>query len=200
MANRSWGGFRYRGNLTAPGAVEPRIEIVPVATGYATALYYGDPVKLATDGTLQAAAAGDRLFGVFVGAEQYWDGTVKRKGLSIPAGVAWGTNVDRQTKARVIKATPGIYWELDADDGVTATTQAAHEAFIGENCEWVAGAATGEYSGAALDISTHATTATLSLRIVDIPNRDQQDFASSRVKYYVEINLANYPAGTATGT
>lgn len=201
MANRSLGGFRYRGNYTAPSAVEPRIDIIPVATAYGTALYYGDPVKLAADGTIQAAAPGDRLHGIFVGAEQYWDGTVKRKGLSLPAGVVWGTNVDRQTQARVIRATPGIIWELDADDGVTATTQAAHEALVNENCEWVTGTATGEYSGAALDISLHnPATATLSLRIVELPNKSQQDFASSRVKYYVEINLANYPAGVATGT
>lgn len=200
MANPSYGGFRHRGNRLNPRALEPRIEIVPVASAYATAMYKGDPVKRAADGTLQVAAPGDRVFGVFDGAEAYWDGTVLKKGPSIPAGTTYGSVVWRTTLARVILAEGQIF-EVDADDGVTATTQAAHEAFLNENCEWATGAPTGENSGAVLDISTHATTNTLSCRIVDIPNKGLQDFASSRVKYYVVFNLTQNPApGTTTGS
>jgi len=39
----------------------------PIATGYATALCTGDPVKLAADGTIELAAAGDRILGIFQG-------------------------------------------------------------------------------------------------------------------------------------
>ncbi|HYC65582.1 MAG TPA: hypothetical protein VEC14_12690 [Reyranellaceae bacterium] len=39
----------------------------PIATGYATALCTGDPVKLASDGTIELAAAGERILGVFQG-------------------------------------------------------------------------------------------------------------------------------------
>src|SRR5688572_610828 len=115
MANPSYGGFRYRGNRGNPRAIEPRIEIVPVASAYATALYTGDPVKRAADGTLQAAAPGDRVFGIFDGAEQYWDGTVLKKGRSIPAGTTYGSVAGRTTQARVILADQNTIFEVDAD-------------------------------------------------------------------------------------
>lgn len=199
MANPSYGGFRHVGNRKSPTAIEPRIEIVKVASAYATALYKGDPVKKAADGTIQAAAPGDRVYGIFEGAEHYWDGTVMKRGRSLPANTTYGTVVWRTSWARVLVAD-GQLFEIDADDGVTATTQAAHEAFIGENCEWATGTPTGENSGAVLDISTHATTNTLTCNIVDIPNRGMQDFASSRVKYIVEFNLTQQPPGQTTGT
>lgn len=198
MANPAYGGFRHVGNRKSPRAIEPRIEICNVASGYATVLCYGDPVKKAADGTIQAAAPGDRVYGVFQGAEQYWDGTVLKRGRSLPVST-YGTVIWRQSKARVLVAD-GQLFEIDADDGVTATTQAAHEAFLGENCEWATGTPTGEQSGAVLDISTHATTNTLTCNIVDIPNRGMQDFASSRVKYIVEFNLTQQPPGQTTGT
>lgn len=199
MANVARGGFRWRGNKLAPASTSPPVMIYPVASAYATVLYRGDPVKLASTGTIQAAAAGDRVIGVFAGAEQYYDGTVVRKGASLPVST-WGTNLSRQSKARVILARGQIF-EVDADEATTATTQAAYEAFVGENAEWVAGTAVGDVSGAQLDISTHAVTNTLSVRILDIPNKDNQDFASANVKLTVEFNLTqDTAAGTTTGT
>jgi len=49
---------------------EPRIETLTngIASGYATGLYTGTPVKLTTDGTLVATATGaDSTIGIFVG-------------------------------------------------------------------------------------------------------------------------------------
>lgn len=40
-----------------------------IASGYATALFKNSPVKMGTDGNIQAAAAGDRFVGAFVGCE-----------------------------------------------------------------------------------------------------------------------------------
>jgi hypothetical protein len=199
MANTARGGFRWRYNKLSPASASEPTMILPVASAYATVLYRGDPVKLASTGTIQAAAAGDRVIGVFDGAEQYWDGTVVRKGGSLPVST-YGSNLSRQSLARVIPVA-GQVFEVDADDGVTATTQAAHQAFLGENVEWATGTPVGDQSGAVMDISTHATTNTLSLRIVDIPNQGQQDFASTAVKYHVEWNLSqDTAAGTTTGT
>lgn len=200
MANRQRGGFRWRGNLLAPTAINPPIEILPVADDYSTALYIGDPVKLLSTGYIAAASAGDTLYGVFVGCEQYYDGTAIRKGGKYPASQSYDTNFERQTKVRVIPAFGQIF-ALCADDGTTATTYAAHLAFIGENCEWVAGTASGDDSGALLDISTHATTNTLSLRLHALGTGTDQDFASAYVEYLVTVNLLQKPAaGSTTGT
>lgn len=49
---------------------EPRIETLVngIASGYATALYTGTPIKLTTDGTIIATAVGaDSTIGIFVG-------------------------------------------------------------------------------------------------------------------------------------
>jgi hypothetical protein len=199
MANTARGGFRWRYNKLSPTSASEPVQIMPVASAYATVLYRGDPVKIASTGTIQAAAPGDRVIGVFDGAEQYWDGTQIRKGGSLPVST-YGSNLTRQSLARVILARGQIF-EVDADDGVTATTQAAHQAFIGENAEWATGTPVGDQSGAVMDISTHATTNTLSLRLVDLPNQGQQDFAATAVKYHVEFNLTqDTAAGTTTGT
>jgi hypothetical protein len=199
MANMARGGFRWRYNKLAPNSVSEPVDILPVASAYGTVLYRGDPVKLASTGTVVAAAAGDRVIGVFDGAERYWDGTVIRKGGSLPVST-YGSNLSRQSLARVIPVR-GQVFEVDADDAVTFTTQATYQAAVGENCEWVAGTPVGDQSGAQLDISTHATTNTLSLRIVNVPNQDGQDFAATGVKLHVEWNLSqDTAAGTTTGT
>lgn len=202
MANRSInGGLRWRGNLTAPTAVSPPIIEVPIADDYGTALYLGDPVKLATTGYLQAASAGDTLYGVFAGMKQYYDGTVIRSGGKYPASTSYDTNFERQSIARVIPAF-GQVFEMDTDDvAASYDTYAEHLAFRGENCEWIAGTAVGDHSGALLDISTHATTNTLSLSLHAIASHVDHDFAAARVKWLVTINLLSKPAaGSTTGT
>lgn len=200
MANVQRGGLRWVKNRYAPKTTEPPIEILPVADSYATALYNGDLVKLISDGTIQAASAGDIPYGVFVGAEQYFDGSVLRKGGSLPASTTSGSKPERESRARVIPVR-GQVFEVSADDATTATTLAGFEAFVGENCEWIAGTASGDTSGTLLDISTHNTTNTLSLRIIDIPNKSLQDFASAYVKLHVIANLQQDTAsGSTTGT
>lgn len=46
-----------------------RVSEYGIATGYSTGIFFGDVVKLAADGTIEAAAAGDRFLGVFQGVK-----------------------------------------------------------------------------------------------------------------------------------
>lgn len=199
MPNLARGGFRWRYNKSAPASASAPIMVYPVATAYATVLRKGDPVKLVATGTIEKATPGDAVIGVMDGAEQYWTGTELKKGISLPVST-WGTNLSRQSKVRVILAR-GQVFEVDVDENTTATTQAGYEVFVGENVEWVAGTPTDEYSSAAVDISGHAVTATLSVRIHDVPNKDMQDFAATGVKLHVEFNLTqDVRGGAALGT
>lgn len=198
--NITRGGFRWSRSKDNPRVTSPPIVIVPVATAYGTAFYRGDAVKVLSDGTLAAAAAGDTIYGVFDSADQYYDGTVIRSGGSIPASVSWGTVIQRQTRARVIPVRSQIF-RICADDATTATTLSAYQAFLQENAEWVAGTHVGDQSGTLLDISTHATTNTLSVRIEGICDPDFQDFASLGVNLEVSFNLIQDTAsGSTTGT
>jgi hypothetical protein len=200
MPNIAFKGFRWVHNRWAPTSMTPPIEVVSVATGYASAIKIGDPVKRLSTGYVDLCAATEVAYGVMVGAEQYWDGSRLRKGGHLPASTAWGTNEERRSLIRVIPVD-GQEFEVTADDATTATTYAAYLAFIGENVPYVVGTGVGDYSGYQADISLHATTDTLDFRITDIPGAKDQDFASANVRLRGVFNLAyRIGADTRTGT
>lgn len=65
-------GFVLRKNPTG----QSRANTYKIASGYGTAIGYGDPVLLNTDGTLNIATAGNDFIGIFAGC-QYIDATGK---------------------------------------------------------------------------------------------------------------------------
>lgn len=188
MPNVAIGGFRVAktGNLKAPQVIA-----VPVANNYGTAIFTGDLVIQANDGTAQAAAAGSTMiWGLCLGVHQYWDGQVVRKGSYLPANTVYGTNLSRQSQILIAVATNELVLEGDCDDNVTATTRAAYQAFIGENCDINAGGGGNTVSGRSshsIDISTHIP-ATAQLRLWAMPNVEFMDYAAANVKLQVRIN------------
>lgn len=198
MANRRIGGFKWRSSRIAPSSKAPPIDVLPVASAYGTVIYEGDVVKKLSDGTVAVATPGDAIYGIANGAKQYYDGSVIRGGGSLPVST-YGSVLERQSLLRIIPVKGQIF-EVDANDGTTATTQAAHQAFVGENAEWVAGTNVNDQSGAQLNISTHATTNTLSVRIHGLGTNPDQDYAAVGVKYLVYFNLVqDGEVGTTTG-
>lgn len=189
MANATEGGFRFR--RMRNGAKEPSVEIKVVATSQSGAIFKGDPVKLVNDGTVVASAIGELIYGVCDGVESYWDGTAQRKGNYLPDATAWGTVEARKTLLRVIPAR-GAVFEVDADDGTTAATEAAFRALINENCDHNlgTGSTVSGQSGSNLDISTHVTT-TAGWRIVGLSTRPDNDFTVTRAKVEVVCNETN---------
>src|SRR6185295_9167966 len=200
--NRQFGGLRWVRSRWASNTHSAPIEFKTVATSYGTALYTGDIVKILSDGTIAAAAAGDTAYGVFDGAHQYYDvnNGVMRSGGKLPATVAWGTTWERRSIARVIPFR-GQVFRICADDKTTATTPALDDDRVGENCEWVAGTPVGDQSGTLLDISSNATTNTLSLRILAFPDHALTDYTGLYVPVEVVANLLQDEAsGSTTGT
>lgn len=65
-------GFALRKNTTG----QSRANAYTIGSGYASAIGYGDPVLLNTDGTLNIATAGADIIGVFAGV-QYTDASGK---------------------------------------------------------------------------------------------------------------------------
>lgn len=65
-------GFLLRKHPTG----QSRANVYTIGTGYATAIGYGDPVALNTDGTLNIGTAGSDIIGIFAGV-QYTDATGK---------------------------------------------------------------------------------------------------------------------------
>lgn len=202
MANRpNAGGFRWVYNKYAPEANSPPRVKLPIASAYGTSIPKGHPVKV-IDGNVEAAAPGDAVYGVMDGMAQVYnatEGTVA-PAASYVATVTWGTVLSRQSLAYVIPVRGQIF-RATCDDAVTATTQALYEDTVQENVEWVAGSATGDQSGALLDISTNNTTNTLSVRIENVPDKEMTDFAAAGVELEVSFNLIQDTAsGDTTGT
>ena len=212
-------GFRlFRGSFSDSGA--PLAYRVPVASNYdsnqanavgtaGVGFRAGDIVNLLGDGTVKHCGVGtnatqaNQPLAVVVGIEPWFDSTIGQAGAmrrtdNLPAGVIYGANLDRQSNLLVVPMV-GNLWEVDVNDNVTATTQAAYIAFRGENANLV-------YSAVApkafprLNISGHAVTATLQFRIVDLsPSLENQDFSGANVKLLVTPTVVQDAPFTALG-
>lgn len=161
----------------------------------------GDPMTLVNDGSLAFATAGSgaAISHVVVGIEQYYDGTVMRSGRIVPyQSGAYSTNLERQTRVLAMRIEDWI-WEIDCDDNTTATTLAGYQAFINENADLSYAGASAPNANPRLDISTHATTASLQFRIQGVSDTvHNQDFSGVYVKLLVTINKSSAGMQAAT--
>lgn len=151
------------------------------AAGDGTALYIGDPVKIA--GTAQTingvttqdvirAATGDVIDGVVVGISP----TSSDSAVFGAASTAYQLFVDDD---------PNSLFEIQDISTGTGLTVAA----IGLNCDFVGSGTSGfGYSNVTLDNTTEATTNTLDLKIIDVVNRADQDNTSTPLRFLVRIN------------
>lgn len=137
---------------------------IPIASGYATNLFYGDVVKYTTDGTvvIDSGTATATPVGVFLGCtftspitkqivwSQYW-----------PA-----STVASDAKAIVVD-DPSILMKVVA---VSATTVVAAlgRTFVGNNAALVQNSGSTTTGDSAVAISAPATTNTLPVRIIDV--------------------------------
>lgn len=149
----------------------------PIASGYATSLFIGDPVKAVAGGTIERAAAGDVILGVFMGCRYSSD---NQNVTAADEKKYWPASTVASDAYAYVVDDPNTIFE------VQATTAAAAD--LGANADIVVGTGntrTG-VSGSELDGSTIAATAA-QLRILRKVPRDANDFGSN-VKLEVLIN------------
>jgi hypothetical protein len=194
------GGFRYWGSFFGNNII-PMEWPVQIATGYATALGVGDPIKIAADGSAQqAAAASDSIWGVCTGFRYLNAAGVMQLSNYYPASTTYTPDRFR-TVAMVIPATPYTIFSVDANDGTSITTLAAARAVVQQNCDHIftntVNAFTG-LSGCQMNISGHATTA-LQWRIVGLNTESPGDFTQINAHYLVVCNKTqNWPGVFST--
>ena len=159
-------------NSNAPYGLKPvrhatggeiRSEEYPIATGYATSIFTGDPVLQTTDGSIIIAVGTGgtpsvQTFGVF-GGVSYTDATGAQVFKPYWPASTTATNI----KA-VIYTDPNIVFAIQSD----ATGVAAAD--VGQLCdvEIVAGSTLTGKSGTNLDMSTGSGTTGKHLRILRI--------------------------------
>jgi hypothetical protein len=163
-----------------------------VAAGDATAIFIGDPVKLAATSQfingqvfkdVVQAATGDVIVGVVVGVLPVTDESLIYRAASTQ-------------RILFVNDDPNAMFEIQQVSTGTALT--AND--IGLNANFVVGSGstvTG-YSGVTIDNTTEATTNTLDLKIVGMPSRVDNDPGSAvgtgeaSSKFYVRINRHAY--------
>jgi len=137
-----------------------------VADGYTTAIYKGDVVDFAGDGTveLEASDAAMNIVGVFVGCS-YYDPAIKQTVHSdyFPGGATLTT-----IKAFVVDDPKVLFKVAVSSAADTVSTGGLATTAIGENGTLVTGTGSADtgVSGDSVD-DTSATTNTLPVRIVE---------------------------------
>lgn len=92
-----------------------RQEAGTIASAYAADIYTGQPVKMGTDGTIQAAAIGDAFLGSFQGCE-YTPATGRRVVSNF-----WPANTVATQIVAYYTSDPEIIYEIQADGPITQT-------------------------------------------------------------------------------
>jgi len=151
-----------------------------IATGYASDIYTNQPVKVASDGTLQAAAVGDAFIGTFAGCE-YLPSGAQRPVVS----PSWPANTAATNIVAYYTMDPSIVYEVQAN-GTIAQTNIGNQYNFG-------GIATSNglgYSTAYLDTATISTSGNAQLRVIGIANGI--DNAAGDAYTVVQVQISNH--------
>ena len=152
-----------------------RTAAMTIATGYATAIFQNQPVKIGTDGTLQAAAAGDRFVGTFQGVE-YTDSDGRRRVSNKWTASTAGTDI-------VAYATtdPSIVYEIQSG-------AALNVANIGEQYDFSAGAGDATTGLSSQTLNVASTAANAGLRLLGITPGPDNNWGDTYVIAQVQIS------------
>lgn len=167
----------------------------PIASGYGTSLFKGDPVTILADGTLGIATPGSALVGVFWGVQyipstgglpvnqQNWVASTATLG----ARVATGFVIDDPDVLFTVQETNG--------SGAAGTPLALADVGLNANLAIGTGNATTGISGASLNNTTEANTSTLDVNIIELdpePGNAVGNFAN----WIVRLNNHRFRGGT----
>lgn len=191
MANAPGRGFIPVGTVSgSPASGACRVYTVPASDS--TAVFIGDLVTGKTTSTttngivyqdVGQSATGDVIQGIVVGV-------LADTATSLPYRAA-------STLRRVlVNDDPNVL--LEAADVSTGTPLAAADVGLNVNFVVATGSTVTGYSGMNLDNTTEATTNTLDLKIIAVPNRADNDLSIAQGKFLVRINrhrFSNQVAG-----
>ena len=171
------------GTLSASGSFTGKVRHIKIASGYGTAIFYGDFVKLVSSGTVEKDTGTTSLtpVGVFMGCS-YTDPSTNQKTFNqqFPASTAAS-----DIMAYVLD-DPSVLMRMQGDATLAQTT-------LGNNVAVVqtAGSNSIGLSKNALDSSTVATTNTLPLRIIDFVDGPTSTVGDSFTDVIVKFNVGH---------
>ena len=171
------------GTLSASGSFTGKVRHIKIASGYGTAIFYGDFVKLVSSGTVEKDTGTTSLtpVGVFMGCS-YTDPSTNQKTFNqqFPASTAAS-----DIMAYVLD-DPSVLMRMQGDATLAQTT-------LGNNVAAVqtAGSTSIGRSKNAVDSSTVATTNTLPLRIIDFVDGPTSTVGDAFTDVIVKFNVGH---------
>jgi hypothetical protein len=176
---------RYLSGVSWNGATND----YPIASGYNTNLMNGDPVKLVANGTIERAAAGDPILGVFQGCT-YSDPATVNQATKAFQQKYWPAGTVADDAMAVVVDDPNVIFEVQASASAAATD-------VGANADLVAGEGSTlmGISGFQLDSSTIAA-GTAQLRILrKVPALDNEWGTNVKLEVLINEHFLRQAAG-----
>lgn len=167
--------FGLRPSYSPSGALRPTA--YSILTGYAANILQSQPVKIGTDGTVQAAAIGDRFIGTFQGVE-FTDSDGRRR-----VSNKWTASQAATDIVAYVTLDPTIVYEIQANGSIAVTD-------IGSQADFTAitaGSTVTGLSALMLDTGTLTTSGNASLRIIDIAPGPDNAFGDAYTIVQVQI-------------
>ena len=174
--------FGLRPAYSPSGVVRPTA--YTILTGYASNILQNQPVKIGTDGTVQAAAIGDRFIGTFQGVE-FTDSDGRRRVSNKWTASQVGTDV-----VAYVTLDPTIVYEVQSNAALTV-------ADIGKQYDLTAitGNTTTGLSTQALDVASAAANA--SVRLIGITAGPDNNWGDTYVIAQVQVSEHQFVADKA---
>lgn len=176
-------GARPVGTLSASGSFSSKTRQLEIASGYSTAIFNGDFVKLVADGTIEKDTGTSTLTtcGIFLGC-QYTDPSTKQ----LTFNTQWpASTVASDAKAYVLD-DPSVLIQMQADGTMALTTRGLNIGVV-----QTAGSTDIGKSKNAADQSTAATTVTLPLRVIDFVDGPDSEIGDAYTDIIVKFNAAS---------
>lgn len=148
-----------------------------IASGYAANLLQYQPVKIVADGSIQAAAAGDRFVGSFAGVE--WTDSDGRRRVSNK----WTTGTTGSEIVAWFYRDPNIVYEIQS----SATLAQADIGSQADMASVTAGSTVTGLSEATLDQATLTNSGNASLRILGLAEYPDNNWGDTYVIARVQI-------------
>ncbi len=168
--------FGLRPAYSPSGVVRPTA--YAIASGYGTNILQNQPVKIGTDGNIQAAAIGDRFIGTFQGVE-FTDTDGRRR-----VSNKWTASLAATDIIAYVTLDPTIVYEIQGSASIAVTD-------IGKQADFTAitaGSTVTGLSALMLDVATLTDTGNASMRIIDVAPGPDNAFGDNFTVVQVQIS------------
>lgn len=172
-----------------------QVRHIPIAADYATAIFFGDTVRIGTDGYLAkddstTTVTGNGMVGVLVGCAYTNSANQPVEGQYYPAGASTASNL---AYGYVIDDPMAAFKVAVVSTDTTITTTGVSRAVVGKNIQLVqnAGSTTTGDSKIAVLASGTDTAATTPMRVIDVVPATAIG-ADAYVELIVKINVHQY--------